>query len=106
MRKQRKFVVYLSWCYSLDPELAHEKCFIYPAKRKDRKYDGYNYVGSSGNDGMNFFICDSLQEAIREAGFNPFAIDFSGLRKREIKEKDEFLSRCTWTPRIGLVVKE
>lgn len=105
MKKQRKFTVYIDWHYGA-PQTSYERCIIAPMHKLDIQYDGYNWVGRGGNEGMEIFITNSLEDAIKNARFNPAAIKFEGLKRRERKIKDAFLSRCIWTPEQGLVIKE
>ena len=105
MRKQRCFTVYIDWHYGA-PETTYERCIISPTRKSDIKYDGDNWVGRGGNEGMEIFISNSLEDAIKDSHFNPFAIKFERLKRRERKAKDTFLSRCTWTPEHGLIIKE
>ena len=105
MKKQRHFTVYIDWFYGA-PETTYERCIISPTKKLDIRYDGYNWVGRGGNEGMEIFISSSLENAIKDSHFNPFAIIFEGLKRREKKLKDAFLNRCTWTYEQGLVIKE
>ena len=102
-KKQRKFAVWISWNYSNDPKLFEEQCVIYPARRRDKKQDGFNFVGRGGNEGAQFFIVNSLEDAIKQSGYNPFAIKFLKLRKKERIEKDNSLSRCVWNYEKGLI---
>ncbi len=105
-KKGRKFAVWTSWGFNPETKTYEEECFISPARRRDKKHDGFNYVGRGGNEGAQFFISASLEDAIKTSGFNPKAIQFEKLRKKEIKEKDDFLSRCSWLYEKGLEIKE
>ena len=87
MKRQRHFTVYIDWHYGA-PETTYERCIISPTKKLDIRYDGYNWVGRGGNEGMEIFISSSLENAIKDSHFNPFAIIFEGLKRREKKLKE------------------
>lgn len=101
----KKFTVFIEWNYCGVQEETYERCIITPATDKDLENDGFNFVGKSGNEGAELFVCNSLEKAILNAGFNPFKIQYCRLTDKEIKEKDALLSQYTWMPETGLQKK-
>ena len=100
--QDRKFGVLCEWNYRGSPEEQFEHCCIAPSSKEDEEYDGDNCVGGAGYNGYRFDIYPSLKEAIINAGYNPFAIDFIDLTNEEEKFKDDLLAKCTWTPENGI----
>lgn len=96
-----RFCVLVVWNYR--PSQIVERCTIFPALPEHEADDGIGYASSSG-DGMDFRIFDSLEEAIVQSHFDPFAINFKNLSKADSALKDEILSRCSWTPKGGLTI--
>lgn len=103
-KRKRKFFVLIEWNYCGRPDERFEHCNISPASRKNKKCAGDNFIGCGGDQGMDCFISDSLEEAIINSNYNPFAIKFYGLKKHEKKEKDDFLTRCSWSYSSGLQI--
>lgn len=103
MTQIRKFIVSTAWNYRGAPEEQYERCSIspLPSELKDYKGDG----SMNSYSGFDCFVRDSLEEAIVTAHFNPEAIKFSGLNEEELKQKDEILSRYTWSYEHGLQKK-
>lgn len=91
----RRFSVFREWSTKGPPEKHYDRCTISPAKAEEEKYNGENFACSY--EGDDFFICDSLYEAIEQSMFNPFDILFEGLTDKELKEKDAILAKCIWT---------
>ena len=103
--RTKKVAVFIEWNYCGTKEETYERCIIAPATDKDLENDGFNFVGKSGNEGAELFVCDSLEKAILNAGFNPFKIQYCRLTDEEIKKKDALLSQYTWRPETGLQKK-
>lgn len=101
----RKFSVFVEWNYRGAPEEQFEHCYIAPATPEDEERDGDNCITGKGVDGYELSVHTSLREAILNANYNPFKIQFDGLTEDEIKEKDELLSNYTWTYEHGLQKK-
>ena len=100
----RKFAVCIEWNYRGTPEQQFEHCIVAPATPEDEEHDGDNCVGGRGADGFEFSVHNSLAEAILNTGYNPFKMTFEDLTEEETKEKDELLSKCTWTPESGIQI--
>lgn len=100
----RKFAVCIEWNYRGTPEQQFDHCIVAPATPQDEEHDGDNCVGGRGADGFEFSVHNSLAEAILNAGYNPFKMTFEDLTEEETKEKDELLSKCTWTPEAGIQI--
>ena len=101
----RKFAVCIEWNYRGSPEERLEKCTIYPATQEDEERDGDNCITGKGVDGYRFDIYSSLEDAILNAGFNPFHIQYEGLTEEETNDKDKMLSSYTWSYEHGLQKK-
>ncbi len=52
---------YIDWGFDEDGH--YERCSIYPATKEDEEQDGFNFVGHGGNEGADFSIFNSLEEA-------------------------------------------
>ena len=104
--QDRKFGVLCEWNYRGSPEEQFEHCCISPSSKEAEEYDGDNCISGTGYDEYRFDIYPSLKEAIANAGFNPFAIDFFDLTNEEKNFKDDFLAKCTWTSKDGLKISE
>lgn len=100
----RKFAVCIEWNYRGTPEQQFDHCIVAPATPQDEEHDGDNCVGGRGADGFEFSVHNSLAEAILNAGYNSFKMTFEDLTEEETKEKDELLSKCTWTPEAGIQI--
>ncbi len=100
----RKFSVCIEWNYRGIPEQQFDHCIIAPATPEAEEHDGENFVRGRGAEGLDFSVHNSLAEAILNAGYNPFKMTFEDLTEEETKEKDELLSKCTWTPEAGIQI--
>lgn len=98
--EEKRFTVFSEWDYRED----YDRCIISPATSED--YDGENFVGSGGACGMSIDNYTGLKEAILNAGFNPFYIQFEDLTEEETRFKDEFLKNIEWDSNKGIIVKE
>lgn len=52
---------YIGWGFNDDGHF--EECSIYPATKEDEEQDGFNFVGHGGDEGADFGIYNSLEEA-------------------------------------------
>lgn len=104
-QKNRRFSVAIMWSYRGKTKEHYERCCISPATIANEDHDGDNCVSERGVAGYEFFIHNSLEEAILNAGFNPFKIQFDGLTEEETKKKDDLLSQYTWSPENGMQKK-
>lgn len=93
----KRYIVILSWNYRGKPEDHYERCSIEPVTPENEQYDGYGFVSGVNRDGLQIDIYDSLEAAILNSHCNPKAIEFDGLTEDELKEKDEILSKYTWS---------
>ncbi len=100
----KRYFVNVMWGCSLDGP--YEKCDIGYANQEDEEHDGFNFVGKGGNEGQDFFIVDSLEDAIVNSHFNPYSIKFNELNEEDIILKDEILQKYEWDTYYGLVKKE
>lgn len=98
--KNRKFAVYVEWNYCC--ENPYDKCLLYPATEHDEEYDGWNFISGAGRDGADLNVYPNLLDAIINAHFNPFKIEYKDLTEEEIKEKDNYLKTITWDSNIGI----
>jgi len=99
----RQFTVLVEWCYTNNPKTSIEHCYIWPTRKNDYQYDGENYVGHHGNEGMSFSIYDSLETAIVHAQYNPKHIIFQKLNRLERRKKKEILNSYSWDNYKGLI---
>lgn len=81
----------------------YEKCYIFPSSPDYEEMDGANMLGR--NDGFEFNIYNSLEEAIVNAHFNPKHILFEGMEEAENKEIERVLNIYTWNQVSGLIKK-
>lgn len=82
MKRRYGYSTYVEWGIDANGE-TYENCVIAPAKKIDLEHDGFNYVCKRGSEGAEFFISQTIEEAIRKAHFNPAHIQFKGLTKEE-----------------------
>ena len=87
--KDRKFSIFIEWGY--DRKGPYENCVIRPTELDDYDFNGTNYVSKGGSEGMDFFICDSLKEAIIKSQFNPSYITFLNLTSDELLIKNDLI---------------
>ena len=73
----KDYYCYVEWNYRIDPPI--DRCVIGKIAEENRaaceEQDGANFVGGSGLDGMNFDLCDSLEDAILKSNYKLEYID-------------------------------
>lgn len=95
-----KYAVYVEWNYAPTKEDSFERCCIYHPNDEALQYDGDNMIGHHGNEGFNFDVYDTLEDAMINSGFNPIHIDFQDIDAKEITD---VLSHYMWLEDVGYV---
>lgn len=103
--KTKRYSVYTAW--GAEEDKSYCICNISGrVTKEDEKFNGENYISKSGSEGMEFFITDSLEKAIREANFDINQIRFYGMSKEDNQFINEFLAKYDWDPKNGIFEKE
>ena len=63
------------------------------------------WIGRGGDEGVEIFLTDALEDAIINSHFNPDAIQFELTNDDDMKLKDEILSKYVWDKEKGLIKK-
>lgn len=67
----KKYYCCLEWNYRLDPPM--DICTIGKVikgyEKQCEEQDGLNFVGKSGDEGIQFDLCDSLEDAILKSNY-------------------------------------
>lgn len=101
--ENKRYYVCNTWGCSLDGP--YERCSIGYATEEDEENDGMGYVGRGGGEGLEFFIVDSLEEALVSSNFNPYFIRLYELDEEDLTLKDKILQKYKWDSYKGLVKK-
>lgn len=102
---KNKYVVYGEWHYAGDESEGFENCIIHPATKESEEYNGMNVIGRGGDEGFTFDIYETLEDAIKNSGFNPESIKFENLSIQDLEMKDLILNKYNWNNETGLIKK-
>ena len=97
----KKYATCIKWGHNEFGEY-YDKCFISYSTPEVEKYDGFNMVGRGGDDGIEYTVSDTLEEALVTCNYNPNYITFD-ISEEDLKLKDQILKKYMWDKEKGLV---
>ena len=100
----KRYLIGTTWGCSMDGP--YENCSIGYVTKENEKYVDFGFVGRGGDEGADFFIANSLEEAIVSAHFNPYFIRFYELDEEDLALKDKILKNYKWDNVQGLIKNE
>ena len=100
----KRYFVCIEWGFYPDGD-CYDNCFISYATPENEEYNGFNIIGHGGDEGLEYFIANTLEEVLIQCKYNPGYISFD-LSDEDMKLKDQILNKYMWDKEKGLVKKE
>lgn len=70
-------------------------------KEEAYEQDGFNFVGGCGREGAEFYCYATAGEAVKNARYNPFALEYCGdFTDKEIQEMQSVISEMYETGKL------